>query len=318
MARSDTGVGNVWFKIFRQGKTQESSNFNNVKWASPDTLLQNSGRFYFDIPSDLAPGNYLLRTEIIAMHDVSYHGSQPYVRCVELTVTGAGTANPPGVSIPGTYDYNHAGITYNIYNNYQQAYPFFGLAVYVPGSAPSSTTAVGGVVTTGQAVVTTSAATTAANEPRINVRVTVALQMAPDVLELAIFVYELTQVLRIPSSALSDITVLLDDSTATETHVQFTIWNDFYLGGGRVDPIAVAQQLQTMADSDDPRLHTATLTGMRVLGIDDGGVESSPESFMESMYFVITIAVVAGVVLIVIVVVIGVVVAKKKKAAAFY
>jgi len=140
MARSDTGTGNVWFKIYQSGKTQESTNFNNVKWASADTLIENNGRFYFPIPSDLAPGNYLLRTEIIAHHDTRLYGAQPYVRCVELTISGDGSANPSltGVAIPGTWDENDAGIRYNIYNDFTSPYPFPGPAVYEVGTGPTT------------------------------------------------------------------------------------------------------------------------------------------------------------------------------------
>ena len=64
MAKSDSGEGNVWFKIFQEGKTQDSSaGWQYVKWASPDTLLANDGYMNFQIPSDLAPGNYLLRSK---------------------------------------------------------------------------------------------------------------------------------------------------------------------------------------------------------------------------------------------------------------
>jgi hypothetical protein len=67
------------------------------------------------------------------LHDTSSHGAQPYVRCVELTVTGSGSANPAGVAIPGAWGYSDPAIVYNIYNDYTTPYPFPGPAVYVPG-----------------------------------------------------------------------------------------------------------------------------------------------------------------------------------------
>ena len=63
MARSDTGAGNVWFKIFQEGKmTESTSSWEAIKWASPDRLLATGGYMNFQIPSDIAPGNYLLRS----------------------------------------------------------------------------------------------------------------------------------------------------------------------------------------------------------------------------------------------------------------
>lgn len=76
-----------------------------------------------------------MTAEIIALHDTSSHGAQPYVRCVELTITGGGSANPQGVAIPGAYSYDDPGLTFNIYNPpYPNGYPFPGPAVYVPSS----------------------------------------------------------------------------------------------------------------------------------------------------------------------------------------
>jgi hypothetical protein len=64
MANSETGSGNVWFKIYQSGKLNSytGSDYNQVQWASPDQLLANDCTMYFDIPYDLAPGNYLLRS----------------------------------------------------------------------------------------------------------------------------------------------------------------------------------------------------------------------------------------------------------------
>ena len=71
------------------------------------------------------------------MHDSGVHGIQPYVHCVELTVTGTGTAQPPGVAIPGNWNYEHPAITYNLYSN--RNYTVFpGPDVYVAGSIKES------------------------------------------------------------------------------------------------------------------------------------------------------------------------------------
>jgi hypothetical protein len=43
-------------------------------------MINNGGVLQFTIPTDIAPGNYLLRGEIIALHGAyNVNGAQPYV-----------------------------------------------------------------------------------------------------------------------------------------------------------------------------------------------------------------------------------------------
>ena len=64
------------------------------------------------IPDGLAPGFYLLRSELLALHeaDVSHaanpnRGVQIYISCVQLEVVGNGTTTlPSGVTFPGAYE----------------------------------------------------------------------------------------------------------------------------------------------------------------------------------------------------------------------
>ncbi|KAJ2502838.1 hypothetical protein GGH96_000708, partial [Coemansia sp. RSA 1972] len=96
MALADTnGVGDVWFKIFEDGY-DSSSNVWGV-----DTLIKNNGKVDLVIPADIAPGKYLVRTEIIALHEGNRvygadkdAGAQFYPSCAMITVMGAGTAKP--------------------------------------------------------------------------------------------------------------------------------------------------------------------------------------------------------------------------------
>eukprot|EP01114_Cavostelium_apophysatum_P018176 TRINITY_DN5568_c0_g1_i1.p1 TRINITY_DN5568_c0_g1~~TRINITY_DN5568_c0_g1_i1.p1 ORF type:complete len:335 (+),score=33.73 TRINITY_DN5568_c0_g1_i1:50-1054(+) len=138
LAKSNTGQGNVWFKIYEDGYTP-----SDKKWAAPDRLRANQGKVSVTIPSDISPGNYLVRTEIIALHEgYALHGSQPYVSCAELTITGSGTVNPAGVSFPGAYQENDPGILFSVYQGNTYTPP--GPPVYVAGGnagtpPPSST-----------------------------------------------------------------------------------------------------------------------------------------------------------------------------------
>jgi cellulase len=87
---SSNGAGDVWVKLAEDG-------YSGSTWAV-DTLIANKGKYDFTIPSVLAPGDYLLRGEIIALHeaDVAYNvnsarGAQFYMECVQVTVTGSGS-----------------------------------------------------------------------------------------------------------------------------------------------------------------------------------------------------------------------------------
>jgi cellulase len=129
LAKSDSGAGNVWFKIYEDGLV-------NGVWAV-DRLIANRGRVDITIPSDIAPGNYLLRGELIALHGAyALNGAQPYVGCVELTISGSGSANPAGVAFPGYYTNTDAGIFLSIYQGITN-YIIPGPAVYKAGSSSS-------------------------------------------------------------------------------------------------------------------------------------------------------------------------------------
>lgn len=70
------------------------------------------------VPSCLAPGDYLMRNEQIALHVAqSSGGAQFYLACGQLTVTGGGSASPSGDSLaafPGAYKATDPGILINI------------------------------------------------------------------------------------------------------------------------------------------------------------------------------------------------------------
>eukprot|EP01114_Cavostelium_apophysatum_P024892 TRINITY_DN993_c0_g1_i3.p1 TRINITY_DN993_c0_g1~~TRINITY_DN993_c0_g1_i3.p1 ORF type:complete len:491 (+),score=82.68 TRINITY_DN993_c0_g1_i3:220-1473(+) len=155
-----------WFKIQQSGILEKAPRVDDYKWASPWTLTANSGKVSVKIPSDIAPGKYLLRTEILAVFDIDPRGAQPYVRCIELDVTGSGSVNPPGINIPGTMKYSDPGLSGVWWRDYIDSYPFPGPEVYREGSiatpppAPVTTRAVTSAAVT-SAPVTSKALSTA-------------------------------------------------------------------------------------------------------------------------------------------------------------
>ncbi|KAI6713521.1 endo-beta-1:4-glucanase D [Diplocarpon mali] len=147
------GAGDVWVKLKEDG-------YSGGKWGV-ENLIAAKGKFDVTLPAGLAQGPYLLRGEIIALHEgeVSYQtnpgrGAQFYMGCVQLNVGGSGsTALPAGVAIPGAYAPNDPGVVFNIYGGAITDYPIPGPAVWdgasgggaappatTPGAAPPATT----------------------------------------------------------------------------------------------------------------------------------------------------------------------------------
>jgi hypothetical protein len=60
-------TGLQWFKVAHDG-------LSNGKWAV-DTMIANGGWHYFNMPTCVAPGDYLLRVELIALHSASTQGN---------------------------------------------------------------------------------------------------------------------------------------------------------------------------------------------------------------------------------------------------
>ncbi|KAK3330686.1 glycoside hydrolase [Apodospora peruviana] len=117
---SCTGDGKGWFKIDQMGlwgtEGLASNNWGtatvvkNLKWSSA-------------IPQNLAPGNYLIRHELLALHQANT--PQFYAECAQLVVTGSGTATPPAdflYPIPGYAPQSDPGITVDVYGRKATTY----------------------------------------------------------------------------------------------------------------------------------------------------------------------------------------------------
>ncbi|ETW79866.1 glycoside hydrolase family 61 protein [Heterobasidion irregulare TC 32-1] len=127
-ATTAVGSSASWFKISEMGLPSSDPDY----WAT-EVLNDNCGHFTFTIPTGIAPGQYLLRAEVIALHVASsVGGAQFYMSCFQLNVGGSGTAQPSAVNIPGAYGASDPGILINIYQS---------LTAYtIPGPTPYGTT----------------------------------------------------------------------------------------------------------------------------------------------------------------------------------
>lgn len=94
---ASNGAGDVWVKLAEDG-------YDGSTWAV-EKLIANKGKHDVTLPSTLADGDYLVRGEIIALHeaDAAFNanparGAQFYMECIQISVSGGGatvSTQPP-------------------------------------------------------------------------------------------------------------------------------------------------------------------------------------------------------------------------------
>ncbi|OSC98645.1 lytic polysaccharide monooxygenase [Trametes coccinea BRFM310] len=111
-----------WFKI------QEDGLHSDGTWAM-NTIYQGKPA-EIQLPSNIAPGEYLIRHEILALHTaMSLGGAEFYPSCTQLKISGSQTGTPnETVSFPGAYSDTDPGILIDAYD-LKTAYIFPGPAV---------------------------------------------------------------------------------------------------------------------------------------------------------------------------------------------
>lgn len=101
----------AWFKVAEAGEKQPGT---PNTWAQAD--LTTGSPANVTLPSDLAPGNYLIRHEIIALQNAQNKGgAEFYPSCLQVTVSGngSGTAETT-VHFPGAYSATDPGLLGNV------------------------------------------------------------------------------------------------------------------------------------------------------------------------------------------------------------
>jgi lytic cellulose monooxygenase (C1-hydroxylating) len=137
-AASSDGSGS-YFKIYQDvwAPKAGASSGDNDYWGTED-MNSCCGHVDVKIPADIAPGDYILRAEVLALHVAMSSGNaQFYMSCYQITVTGNGTATPAGVSFPGVYKASDPGILVNIHQPIT-TYAMPGPTVYAGGSTKSA------------------------------------------------------------------------------------------------------------------------------------------------------------------------------------
>ncbi|KAK6495285.1 hypothetical protein TWF481_003312 [Arthrobotrys musiformis] len=145
-AKSASGVGD-WFKI-------QELDYVNGLWAN-EVVANNAGKFSFKLPTNLASGEYLLRSEMLALHaSQTLGGAQFYIGCIQLKITGPGGNCSPTYKLPGAYK----ATDNNIYVS-DFYYGFVPSTYSAPGPAVATCSGSGGQQST--TLATTTRSTTA-------------------------------------------------------------------------------------------------------------------------------------------------------------
>ncbi len=132
---TDNAVGDGWFKIF-----EEDYDSSTNQWCTERHILK-YGHLTVPIPGDLAGGYYLVRPELLALHqaDKTPHDPQFYVGCAQVFLESSGSSVPQNtVSIPGYVDMSKPAMTYSIYTvPLKLPFPSFGPPTYTSSSKRS-------------------------------------------------------------------------------------------------------------------------------------------------------------------------------------
>ncbi|KAL9595725.1 MAG: hypothetical protein Q9219_006263 [cf. Caloplaca sp. 3 TL-2023] len=132
-AGDNNAAGPGWFKIFEEDYDNSSGQWCTSK------IMANDGKLSVKIPSDLAPGYYLVRPELLALHqaDKSPPDPQFYVGCAQIFLQSSGSSVPKDtVSIPGHVSMQDKAMTFGIWNLKGQVnFPQFGPPTYQSGSS---------------------------------------------------------------------------------------------------------------------------------------------------------------------------------------
>ncbi|KAK4221692.1 LPMO lytic polysaccharide monooxygenase, partial [Podospora fimiseda] len=124
--------GSVWTKVHQEG-------YDSVKkkWAV-DKLISQRGKWEFVLPVELKAGRYIIRQEIIALHEANARfdenperGAQFYPGCVQVEVGGEGQREllGEGFDLNKGYRVDDPGIFFNLYEGFE-GYPIPGPAVW--------------------------------------------------------------------------------------------------------------------------------------------------------------------------------------------
>jgi hypothetical protein len=146
------GVDKTKLKFFEIGQSALVDSAADV-WAG-NVLIKNNLTWFIKIPTAIAPGNYVLRHEIIALHAAGQvNGAQNYPFCFNLAIDTKGTDKPVGAPIEGMFSPTDPGIKFDLFARKGGAYPMPGPSLYT-GALPVTQGKPGKITATGSGVMT--------------------------------------------------------------------------------------------------------------------------------------------------------------------
>jgi lytic cellulose monooxygenase (C1-hydroxylating) len=105
-----------FFKIAELGQLERGTVPGQAGYWANNKLRDDDFSWDITIPKQLAPGSYVLRHEIIALHIGGAEGTaQMYPQCINLVVKGSGTAEPQGVLATELYTSKDPGLLHNVF-----------------------------------------------------------------------------------------------------------------------------------------------------------------------------------------------------------
>ncbi|KAH8596136.1 glycosyl hydrolase family 61-domain-containing protein [Bisporella sp. PMI_857] len=131
-AKTDNATGDGWFKIW-----DETYDEVTKQWCT-EKLIETKGLFTINIPSALAGGYYLVRPELLALHEADKDPPEPqfYVGCAQIFLDSLGTAVVKNtVPIPGYINIDEPAVRFDIYEP-KWPYPRLGPAAISGESLP--------------------------------------------------------------------------------------------------------------------------------------------------------------------------------------
>lgn len=133
---TDKATGKGWFKIWEDGYDTKTK-----AWCT-ERLINNHGFMSVRLPKALPSGYYLIRPELLALHN-AYKGSPEfYTGCAQVFI-GGGLPGPDlhvpanaSVDIPGYVSKDTPGLKFNIWIQDPSTYTMPGPDVYIPHAPP--------------------------------------------------------------------------------------------------------------------------------------------------------------------------------------
>lgn len=132
---NDPAQGSGWFKFWDMGYDETAK-----QWCT-EKLIANKGLLSVDLPATLPAGYYLVRPELLALHEAQVGDPQFYHGCAQIFIKEGPAADLQipdkyKCSIPGHVKQGEPAVTFNVYNNKGTKYTMPGPPVYAP-PAPS-------------------------------------------------------------------------------------------------------------------------------------------------------------------------------------